>query len=675
MIVLKDITKTYLHNNQTLTVLDKFSHAFKEGSKTAILGESGSGKTTLLNLIGGIDLEYEGELLFDGESISDFDRFRRENVSFIFQDLNLIGHLSLIKNITLSLTNDVVYKEQKAIELLKHVGLYDHRDKKPHQLSGGERQRVAIARALARETDILLCDEPTGNLDDVTKIEIMDLIMNVFKDKTVIFVTHDEDIAFDYGDEVLKFDEDGIKHEVIKMTKHVESKKNKGHKKSFNKRFEFNLLSRKFSLFHSSYLIIIIAAIFLFGTGIIKGIETEVDKYYVDKYKVDKIDVHTYRFTYDGFSKFVDTFNGESDSQIIGFMTALSMYTSFEETDTQQQKYLLNIQPEVIPTLKEDLVVGKFPINRQEVLYSRASALHSLYHYYADTIENEEALKDAYDDLFELSDEEILTEVQKLEISYKNTYRHNPERFYDKPLTIVGLINDDNYYDNESIVMDHLSEETTLMVNRNIYMLEEEFLDYVYVVYLGHVSLKFGSFSVFIEEENFDLRNEVFDGFLLHGFQISGRDYITNERNDYHERLHGYKITLIAGCLILLIFGAISIYNGIQSNIERNKKNIGIYKSLGYTSKNIKVMFIKEGWMISLFTILLSGMVWFVVKTIMNGYIIDALDPTNRFGFDNVAYLSPLSLLLVVSIIVLIIMTSINQEFRKINIPKLIKHK
>ncbi len=206
-------------------------------------------------------------------------------------------------------------------------------------------------------------------------------------------------------------------------------------------------------------------------------------------------------------------------------------------------------------------------------------------------------------------------------------------------------------------------------------MLEEEFLDYIWNVYLGHSSLKFRQFSIFVEEEDFDLRNEVFDGFLLYGFQISGRDYITNERNDYHDKLHGYKVTLITGCLILMIFGAISIYNGIQSNIERNKKNIGIYKSLGYSSKNIKSMFITEGFIISLVTLIFSIITWFVIQLIMNSYIVKALDPIDKFGFGNVSYLAPVSLLIVVAVIISIIMTSINQEFKKINIVSLIKHK
>lgn len=676
MIELKNISKTYNHNNQSHVILDDMSYIFKEGSKTSILGESGSGKTTLLNLIGGIDLEFEGKLLFRGNHVVDFDKFRRENVSFIFQDLNLINHLNLIKNITVSLTNNVKNKEEKAIELLKRVGLFDHKDKKPHQLSGGERQRVAIARALARETDVLLCDEPTGSLDDETKVEIMDFIMDVFKDKTVIFVTHDEDIAQSYADTILKFDDNGIDYQVKRTPNLKSSSQNQSTiNNTFNKRFEFNLLSRKFSLFNSSYLIIIIAALFLFGTGIIKGIETEVDQYYIDKYKVDKIDVRTSRFTLDGFNQFVENYNSQNESQIFGFMTGLEMNTTFTSSDTSYKKTLFNIQPRLEDSFQRDLIIGRFPQNNNEVLYSKGSALHSLFNYYFETINDDDELARLYNKLLQLSDEEIFEELKDLEISYKNTYKYNPEWEYDNDLVIVGLIDDYKYYDNIELTFEYRDEMKTIVANSYIYMLEEEFLDYIYNVYLGYNNQKFKWFSVFIEEENFDLRNEVFDGFLLHGFQISGRDYITNDRNDYHEKLHGYKVTLMAGCLILLVFAAISIYNGIQSNIERNKKNIGVYKSLGYSSKNIKSMFVTEGLIIALFTISFSTITWFVIKLIMNSYIVNALDPTDKFGFNNVAYLSPLSMIIVVFIIVSIIMTSINQEFKKINIVSLIKHK
>ncbi|MBI9014780.1 MAG: ATP-binding cassette domain-containing protein [Clostridiales bacterium] len=676
MIELKNISKTYNHNNQSQIILDNISHVFKEGSNTSVLGESGCGKTTLLNLIGGIDLEFEGELLFRGRPIIDFDKFRRENVSFMFQDLNLLNHLNLIKNITVSLTNDVKNKEEKAIEILRRVGLFDHRDKMPHQLSGGERQRVAIARALARETDILLCDEPTGSLDDETKKEIMDLIMDVFRDKTIILVTHDEEIAQNYTDVILKFDDNGIDHQVKRTsTLKSTSKKKSIINRTFDKRFEFNLLSRKFSLFNSSYLIIIIAALFLFGTGIIKGIQTEVDKYYIDTYKVDKIDVRTSRFTLDGFTKFVDNYNTQNESQIIGFMAALEMNTSFSSDDVSYKKILRNIQPKLKDTFQSDIVVGRFPQSNNEILYSKGSALLSLFDYYLETIDDDTELAQSHAELLQLSDEEILSKLKGIEISYKNTYRYNPENLYDKDLEIVGLIDDYKYEDNIDLAFEYQDELITIAVNSNIYMLEDEFRDYVWNVYLGYYGIKFRHFNVFIEEENFDLRNEVFDGFLLHGFQVYGRDNITNERNDYHEKLHGYKVTLIAGCLFLLIFGAISIYNGIQSNIVRNKKNIGIYKSLGYSSKNIKTMFTIEGLIIALFTIVFSIMTWLIIKLIMNNYIVYALDPTDKFGFDNVSYLDPISLILVVVIIVSIIITSINQEFKKINIVNLIKHK
>lgn len=685
MIELRKINKTYTNNGQPLTILKNFSHRFKEGSVTSILGESGSGKTTLLNLIGGIDLDFQGDLVVDGEFIDDFDdfdRLRREHVSFIFQDLNLISHLSLIKNITVGLTNDVKHKDEKAKELLRKVGLYDHRDKKPHQLSGGERQRVAIARALARETDILLCDEPTGSLDDQTKVEIMDLIMEVFKGKTIIFVTHDEELANDYSDTILSFGSGGIvKKDLKEVTLHKSEEPESDWIKSFNKRFEFNILARKFSLFNASYLIIIISALFLFGTGVISGIETEVDNYYIDKYKVDKIDVRTRRFTINGFRGFVDQYNKENLSQIIGFMSVLDLETTIGDGEPEDgdvavfDKELMNIHPNVAKSLKRDMVAGTFPKENLEVLYSKGSAIETLINEATPSFESNQDKYVFYEEMKNLSDDELLTRIQDVEIGYKNTYRYNDERFYDKDLKIVGLIDDYKYYDNEEVTYKADGESTSIMTNSSIYMLEEEYLDFIFTVYLGYNDLKFTAFSIFVEEEDFDLRNAVFDGFLLHGFQISGRDYITNERNDYHETIHGYKIALNVGCLILMIFGGLSIYNGVQTNIVKNKKNIGIYKSLGYTSNNIKSMYIAEGGIIAVFTIVLSLVFWLVFRSIMNDFIVDALDPTNKFAFGNIAYLDPLALGIVIAVVVTIIMTSIQMEFSKLDIMSLIKHK
>jgi len=676
MIELKNISKTYNHNNQTQIVLDNISHVFKEGSNTSILGESGSGKTTLLNIIGGIDLDYEGDILFNGETVTDFDQFRREHVSFIFQDLNLINHLSLIKNITVSLTNDVKNREEKAESLLKRVGLYDHRDKKPHQLSGGEKQRVAIARALARDTDILLCDEPTGSLDDETKNDIMSLIIDVFKDRTILFVTHDDQMAEQYSDTIFKFEAGQVEIDLLHYPKPLPKKEKKKRKnKTFNKRFEFNLLSKKFSLFHASYLITIIAALFLFGTGIISGIETEVDNYYIEKHKVDKIDVRTTRFSVEGFRGFVDSHNEKHGNPIIGFMTGLDMKVYYPSSNIENDMYLRNIQETLRETIEEDIVVGRFPERNNEILYSKGSAVQSLVTHLSKNIDDESSLLDLYKEIQSLSDDILFEKINELDISYKNTYKFNDENYYDNDLVIVGIIDDYKYSYNEELVFELGDEIQTVTVNTNVYMLEEEFLDFIYLVHLGYYGLRLNDYSVFIEEEDFELRNEVFAEFLLEGFQIAGRDYVTNERDDYHKRLQGYKITLVAGCLLVMIFGGISVYNGIQTNIERNKRNIGIYKSLGYTSKNIKSMFVTEGLIISIFTILVSVIMWFMVKLFMTQPIVNALDPSNKFGFDNVAHLTPYALVIVFVVVLTIIMTSINQEFKKINIINLIKHK
>lgn len=676
MIELKNITKIYNHNNQEQVVLDNISHVFKEGSNTSILGESGSGKTTLLNIIGGIDLDYEGEVYFNGEVVKDFDQFRREYVSFIFQDLNLINHLSLIKNITVSLTNDVKNREEKAEALLKRVGLYDHRDKKPHQLSGGEKQRVAIARALARDTDILLCDEPTGSLDDETKNDIMSLIVDVFKDRTILFVTHDDEMAEKYSDTIFQFESGSIKIDLLHYPKPQEKKNKKKRKnKNFNKRFEFNLLSKKFSLFHASYLIIIIAGLFMFGTGIISGIESEVDNYYIEKHKVDKIDVRTTRFSVEGFRGFVDSHNEEHGNPIIGFMTGLDMKVTYPETEISDNMYLRNIQPVLRNTFEEDIVIGKFPEKNNEVLYSKGAAVNSLVKQQINDSDDQSIVVDLYRKTLNLSDEDLFNQIKSLEISYKNTYKFNDENFYDNDLIIVGLIDDYKYSYNEEITFEIGDKIESFIINSNVYMLEEEFLEFIYLVHLGYYGIRLNDYSVFIEEEDFELRNEVFAEFLLEGFQIAGRDYVTQERDDYHKRLEGYKITLIAGCLLVMVFGGISVYNGIQTNIERNKRNIGIYKSLGYTSKNIKSMFVTEGFIISIFTIVVSIVMWFVIKLIMTQYIVNVLDPSDKFGFTNVAHLAPYSLVIVFIVVVAIIMTSINQEFKKINIINLIKHK
>jgi len=218
MLELKNIKKSYTTGDFTQTALDNLSLKFRENEFVSILGASGSGKTTLLNIIGGLDRYDTGDLIINGKSTKNFknkdwDAYRNNSIGFIFQSYNLIGHMNLISNVELCMTlSGVSSKERRkrAKEALKKVGLEKHIHKKPNQLSGGQMQRVAIARALVNNPDIILADEPTGALDSKTSIQIMNLIKEIAKDKLVIMVTHNPELANQYSTRIIEL-KDGKK--------------------------------------------------------------------------------------------------------------------------------------------------------------------------------------------------------------------------------------------------------------------------------------------------------------------------------------------------------------------------------------------------------------------------------------------------------------------------------
>ena len=207
MLQLTDITKVYETAGFKQTALDKLSVTFRDNEFAAILGPSGSGKTTLLNIVGGLDRADSGDLLIDGVSTKlykdrDWDTYRNNRIGFVFQSYNLIAHQSVLANVELALTLSGVSKaerKERATEALTEVGLADHLHKKHSQLSGGQMQRVAIARALVNNPSIMLADEPTGALDSTTSLQIMDLLTRIAKDRLVIMVTHNPDLAQEYA--------------------------------------------------------------------------------------------------------------------------------------------------------------------------------------------------------------------------------------------------------------------------------------------------------------------------------------------------------------------------------------------------------------------------------------------------------------------------------------------
>ena len=211
MLELKDICKRYVTQSFTQVALDSVSLAFRDNEFVAILGPSGSGKTTMLNVIGGLDHFDSGDLLIDGISTKDFrdrdwDAYRNNRIGFVFQSYNLIPHQTILENVELALTLTGVghaERRQRAREALEKVGLGEHVNKRPSQLSGGQMQRVAIARALINDPEIVLADEPTGALDSTTSVQVMDLLKDVARDRLVIMVTHNPELAHQYATRIV----------------------------------------------------------------------------------------------------------------------------------------------------------------------------------------------------------------------------------------------------------------------------------------------------------------------------------------------------------------------------------------------------------------------------------------------------------------------------------------
>jgi len=218
MLRLKKINKSYTTGDFTQQALKDVSLEFRKNEFVAILGPSGSGKTTLLNVIGGLDKYDSGDLIINNKSTkkfkeSEWDAYRNNCIGFVFQNYNLISHINVLSNIEMGMTLSGISgktRKKKALEALKKVGLKEHAHKKPNQLSGGQMQRVAIARALANNPEIILADEPTGALDSKTSVQIMELIKEISKDKLVIMVTHNPELASTYANRIITMKDGNI---------------------------------------------------------------------------------------------------------------------------------------------------------------------------------------------------------------------------------------------------------------------------------------------------------------------------------------------------------------------------------------------------------------------------------------------------------------------------------
>lgn len=381
MLQIKNVKKSYTTGTFIQHALKGVSLDFRKNEFVAILGPSGSGKTTLLNIIGGLDRYDEGDLVINNKSTKKFkdtewDAYRNNCIGFIFQSYNLISHITVLENVEMGMTLSGVSakkRRKKALEVLDRVGLKEHAHKKPNQLSGGQMQRVAIARALANDPDIILADEPTGALDSKTSVQIMELISEIAKDKLVIMVTHNPELAKNYATRIIELkdgelisDSNPIKEEEKNNKKFNIKKTAMNFRTALNLSFN-NIKTKKgrtlLTAFASSIGIIGIALILALSNGF----DIQIDKF--ERNTLSSLPIIISEQSMELTEEKMAEINNDTTSDLESYSSEEYIYPTKPATETFMHTNLFDKDYiDYIEKIDNDLISG--------ISYTRATALN-----------------------------------------------------------------------------------------------------------------------------------------------------------------------------------------------------------------------------------------------------------------------------------------------------------
>ena len=435
MLKLSGITKTYITGGERVEALKGIDIEFRKSEFVSILGQSGCGKTTLLNIIGGLDRYTNGDLQIDGISTKafkdrDWDAYRNYKVGFVFQSYNLISHQTILSNVELALTIGGISKKerkQRAIKALEEVGLKNQINKKPNQLSGGQMQRVAIARALVNNPEIILADEPTGALDTKTSVQIMELLKEISKDRLIIMVTHNPELADKYSTRIVKLVDGLITEDSNPLLDNEKQEKIKNKKKSkigktsmkFWTAFRLslnNLLTKK----GRTILVSFAGSIGIIGIALIQSVSNGFQSY-VDHIQEDTLTSYpltimeeTTDFTgallsmtsSDGKSDGTDTVTEEqyiskmlgnlSTNDLKSFNTYMNNNYNEVKNDISGVKYSYSVDPLIYSKGKDDKLLKLNPSNLYNSGFSN-SLMSTYTSIYTQMIEDKEVINKSYD--------------------------------------------------------------------------------------------------------------------------------------------------------------------------------------------------------------------------------------------------------------------------------------
>ncbi len=673
MIELKNICKSYHSNGIYEVALKNINLDLSSKGLISVVGKSGSGKTTLLNIIGSLDNSDFGELIVDGKNIREFsdnelDSYRNKYVSFIFQNYNLIDHMSVIDNIKLKMTisyddeNRVIYEAEEA---LKKVGLYKYKNKLPMYLSGGEKQRIAIARAISSDSKIILCDEPTGALDHKTGIEILNILKELSKEKLVIMVTHNIELAKKYSNRIITM-EDG---EIISDTGNKKTDdiiedfkipKIKMNIKTIIKIAYSNLKLKK----KRNILLALTASIGIVGISIIlsisNGFNDSLDEY--EKYISNKVPVIISAYKQEKSNKKyseskIININKDENSNYIN-KTFINYFNNINKEYVSSIKYNYLVKLNIINkdyyeldnsifktmpnNIKEnyDLVEGRLPSRYDELLLE---------------INTDNSFSSDISKSLNLKNNDALDTIINKEIKLvlnNDFYYRNEDSFnkktidkemYDNKnnikLKIVGIIKvkkdkvDEVTSDNSIYYMDTLVNQVISKNKNSDIVSEQKNKDYnlitreplsekekkEFLCYLG--SEKCIS-NILVYPDSFESKDNIIK--LINKYN---EDYVLNKVNiiDESKTLYDMSIKIInVITTVLVFFSSISlvvssIMIGIITYISvlERKKEIGILRSMGVSKTNIKYLFICENIILGF----ISGITGILISIILSGPI------------------------------------------------------
>ena len=366
MLKLTNIKKDYITGDTTVHALKGVTIEFRKNEFVSILGQSGCGKTTLLNIIGGLDNYTDGDLIISGKSTKtfkdrDWDNYRNHSVGFIFQSYNLIPHQSVLSNVELALTLSGVSKAERrkrAKEALEKVGLGDQLSKKPNEMSGGQMQRVAIARALVNNPEILLADEPTGALDSETSLQIMDLLKEIAKDRLVIMVTHNPDLAKEYSTRIVRLLDGNIIDDTMPYTSENEEYEESANKKRPSMSFFTalslslnNLMTKKARTFLTAFA----GSIGIIGIALILSLSSGVNAYIAS---VEEETLSSYPITIEQ--------TGMDISNLVSDLTEKAAVKESEEAETDRI-YSNNIMTDMMATMVNGLSSNNLSLLKKHI--------------------------------------------------------------------------------------------------------------------------------------------------------------------------------------------------------------------------------------------------------------------------------------------------------------------